>query len=297
MIIDIERSQNFISHDEWRTLSASHDNLVRGIIEPYLQLRSHGKKHAVMDFLFEYYSFRPNKILTWNPGFGVTLSADWTPSDKLYQKDINGDWLLSPSGFAEKRLGSLDWVISLLENIRSRPMAFGCYGLHEWAMVYKSDEIRHSKIPLRLSDDEIVSFIDSQQIRCSHFDAYRFFTEPAKPLNLIEPKYNDRLINEQGGCIHANMDLYKWAYKFHPWTSSEMIAEAFLLAVETRTFDMQASPYDLSLYGLEPIRIETAEGRDQYQLIQKQIAEKARSVRSRLLNQMIRLRDWVKTGL
>ena len=55
------------------------------------------------------------------------------------------------------------------------------------------------------------------------------------------------------------MDLYKWAYKFYPWTPSDLIADAFELAVEIREIDMRASPYDLGVYGFEPITIEIAD--------------------------------------
>ena len=79
------------------------------------------------------------------------------------------------------------------------------------------------------------------------------------------------------------MDLYKWAYKLSPWISSEIIVDAFLLAVEIRQLDMRASPYDLRSLGYEPIEVETANGRDQYESLQRNFARKATHVRQRLL--------------
>src|SRR5699024_11601826 len=80
---------------------------------------------------------------------------------------------------------------------------------------------------------------------------------PAKPRNKYELSRQKFSQMEQPGCLHTNMDLYKWTFKMYPWISSETIRKAFELAVETRMMDMKASPYDLRERGLEPIKIET----------------------------------------
>ena len=90
---------------------------------------------------------------------------------------------------------------------------------------------------------------------------------------------------EQPGCIHSNMDLYKWAYKLYPWISSEIILDAFELAIEARTIDMKASPYDLRDEGLEPIFIETEEGRRIYLREQESIYKKGIPVREKLIRE------------
>jgi hypothetical protein len=87
---------------------------------------------------------------------------------------------------------------------------------------------------------------------------------------------------EQGGCLHANMDLYKWATKLWPWVGSDFIAKAFFLALEGRELDMRASPYDLSEEGYEPLCIETEEGRKQYQIEQQQLTQRATILRQEL---------------
>ena len=58
--------------------------------------------------------------------------------------------------------------------------------------------------------------------------------------------------------------------------------QAFLLAVEGRELDMRASPYDLKEAGFPPIRIETEEGRKEYQREQQLYAEKAAVLREEL---------------
>lgn len=273
--------------------SLNLERQVNEVLDPYFERRGRQFRQPIEDFLFEYYSFGPNKLRTWNPGYNVHPPSSWAPSDSRYQ--LNSDdlkWYLNPLDFPEKRLRMLRWVIELQEAMLNRPPAFGCHGLHEWAMVYRVDEVRHEQLPLRLSPDEIARTVDSLPIRCSHYDAFRFFTPDAEPLNNLNPTYETRLQFEQGGCIHANMDLYKWAYKFHPWLGSDLIWESFLLAREIRYFDMQASPYDLSYYGLEPICIETPEGRREYTQKQQHFAEKARDVRIKLVSELKKMESW-----
>lgn len=275
----------------WKQAEKDHVERLNPIIEPYLKARSNHARQPVTDFLFEYYSFRAGKLLSWGPGIQQAVSHDWTPSDKLYKITSDG-WLLVPADFPQKRASSLDWIIQLQQTILKRPVSFGCFGLHEWAMVYKAEEVRHEQLHLRMKSSEIAKFVDSQNIICSHFDAYRFFTDEAKPLNKLQPDVQNRIDFEQGGCIHANMDLYKWSYKFYPWVSSDLLAEAFLLAWDTREVDMMASPYDLSDYGLNPIRIETEEGRAEYKVAQKRVADRGRILRERLVSELLDIQKW-----
>jgi hypothetical protein len=46
---------------------------------------------------------------------------------------------------------------------------------------------------------------------------------------------------------------------------------------------MRASPYDLSALGYEPVKIETPEGRAQYEREQRDLAAKAADLRQKLL--------------
>jgi hypothetical protein len=159
-------------------------------------------------------------------------------------------------------------------------------------MVYHTDDIRHSQVPLRLSMDEIACVVESQGLRCTHYDAYRFFTPAAAPRNRIALTRADAPRHDQGGCIHANMDLYKFASTVAPFTTAELIADAFELARDIRELDMRASPYDLTAYGFEPIRIETLSGREEYVERQKAFAVAARELRLRLLEQYRRIEEF-----
>ena len=85
------------------------------------------------------------------------------------------------------------------------------------------------------------------------------------------------------GCLHAVMDLYKWAHKYFPWISSTLIMDAFEVAWEARALDMRASPYDLSAIGLDAIAVEAESGRRLYREQQRKIADAAGPVRGRLI--------------
>ncbi len=59
---------------------------------------------------------------------------------------------------------------------------------------------------------------------------------------------------------------------------------------------MRASPYDLSDWGYSPVRIETAEGKQEYAAAQRRFAERGAPLRQRLIEQCERL-DAAATGV
>lgn len=110
-------------------------------------------------------------------------------------------------------------------------------------------------------------------------------------MNRLQPELESRMMLEQPGCVHANMDLYKWAAKSMPWIGSELLLDCFELAMELRDLDMRASPYDLTAWGREPVRIETAEGRRIYESEQRRLAEMAAPLRERLIAALGRIEE------
>jgi hypothetical protein len=170
----------------------------------------------------------------------------------------------------------------------SRPAHTGCFGLHEWAMVHRTDEPRHDW-PLRLGAAGSDRVVESHRIACTHFDAFRFFTPTAAPLNTLSPGRDDRAAYEQPGCLHATMDLYKHAFRLSPLVGSDLVADCFVLAWDVREVDMRASPYDFSGLGLEPIRIETPDGKKEYAAYQRAFAARAAPLRVSLVEVCDRL--------
>ena len=254
---------------------------------------SRREKHPVHDFLFEYYSFRPSHLMRWSPGWGVRLE-DATAAE-IEWPEFGVEPFLFPAAFPPQRLSYLDWAISHLAATASREPHFGCFGLHEWAMVYRDPEVRHPYVPLRLPRAEVDAFVESQALRCTHYDAFRFFTTEAAPRNRLELTRAVATEHEQPGCIHATMDLYKFAYKIAPFGRSETLADAFELASDARAVDMRASPYDLAAYGYAAIAIETRDGREEYVAEQRRLADRAAPIRERMLTEYQKLR--AATGL
>lgn len=275
-----------LAPDEWQQQKVAHREKIEELINGYLERRSHQQKDPVMDFLFEYYAFRPSYLKSWTPGLG-TLLIDGADTDWRFDEMVNrkGNSYLDISHFDRDRISSLEWISTLLEQSGKRKPSFGCFGMHEWAMVYKADQVRHDYLSLRMSKEELAEFVESRPLVCTHFDAFRFFTDDAKPQNKFDLQRDNFAEMEQPGCLHTNMDLYKWSFKMYPWISSEAIRKAFTLAVETRLIDMKASPYDLRERGLEPIKIETEEGRREYIQKQRAIFEKSQPIRKQMLRE------------
>ena len=193
-----------------------------------------------------------------------------------------------------------------------------------------------SHLSFRVSQQIINEQVERKGVRCTHIDALRFFAPEAKKWNwygslddltaeekgvgeqakqhvqkLLDSNVShtkiailtrsDQLHLEQKACLHANMDLFKIAWRLQPFISSTLLVEALTLALQSRTLDVEASPYDVSGYlGLEwssandgvmhyetvqldAVKIETEEGRKEYQQRQLQIMKRGEHVRTKLL--------------
>jgi hypothetical protein len=156
-------------------------------------------------------------------------------------------------------------------------------------MVHRANRTRHP-VPLRLGAAGTDEVVESHRIACSHFDAYRFFTPSAVPLNSLRPGRDDRPAYEQPGCLHGTMDLYKHAFRLWPLIGSDLVADCFELAWDVRAVDMRAAPYDLTGTTLDPtsepwtpIRIETPKGKQEYAAWQRHFAGRAAPLRARLV--------------
>ena len=151
-------------------------------------------------------------------------------------------------------------------------------------MVYGGQDVRHDEVaPFRLSQKEVDEFVEDRPVACSHFDAFRFFAPGAKCLNRMELDSSTRHEVEQPGCIHATMDIYLWANGAMPWIGSDLLRESFELVIELCVLDMQASPYDLRDFGLEPMQVETSEGRLKYRLRQQELSGRGAALRAKLV--------------
>jgi len=323
---------NILPHFQWSKSALCHAHEIDRILYPTLQTlhmknRMHAvQKHPVFNFIHSYYQFSGMELKTYSPGLGIFLedfenSISMSSSSSSFSSSISTSKQSTENILLHPMLQKLDgtnaWGIipsldcypprrysmlavkrahDILEATVSRSPNFGCFGLHEWAMLYsnrgkspidKSD--RHQPhLDLRVSQSTIDDVVESTAITCTctHFDAWRFFSPAAQPLNIINPlTRSDQPRYEQPACIHATMDLFKYAYQLYPFVSSELIRECLIVAIDARKIDIRASPYDVShIEGCErPLFIEQSEGKLEY--FQEQTALYTRSfpIREKLL--------------
>lgn len=274
-----------LARTDWLERERAHQTRADALTAEHRERAARGEKHPVWDFLFTYYSYKPAQLRRWHPGAGVELEeADERLTWRWYSPGATEAGAVpDAAAFAREKADLAGLIERMLRRTASRPGQFGCFGLHEWAMVYRADEHRHA-VPLRLGQDATDLVVESHDLRCTHFDAFRFFTPAAVPRNRTELTRDEQPLFEQPGCLHAGMDLYKWAVKLGPLVPGELLLDTFELARDIRLLDMQAAPYDLAPWGVEPVPIETTEGKAEYVRRQRVFAERGGHLRGELLH-------------
>ena len=271
----------------WREREAAHESRARALTSAHRERSARGEAHPVEDFLFTYYSYKPSVLHRWHPGEGVELAdaaTDARAGWRWYRLGTTAAALaVDGDGFRAERGALLADIGRILAATAGRVPGYGCFGLHEWAMVYRQREHRHP-VPLRLGQSATDAVVEAHDLRCTHFDAFRFFTPDAAPRNREAPTRERQAQLEQPGCLHAGMDLYKWAVKLGPLVPGALLLDAFELARDVRVLDMRASPYDLADWGYEPVPIETPEGKATYVRAQRGFAARGQAIRARLID-------------
>lgn len=298
----------------WAPRAALHFERVVDILAPFAggvdaaAASSYDRSHPILNFLFDYYHFDRRALLRWTPGAGITLDGVsklrdqkmlWLGNGCAFSRDGHAVYDAAHASASVRR--NLAGSAEILRNTALRPPRLNCFGLHEWAMLYQPapaaapPSTAFQRLPLRLPQTELNAVVEAQPLACTHWDAVRFFTPEAAPLNEIKPapaRAAQREL-EQPGCVHANMDLFRWCCKLFPFGSSELLADTLELALEARVLDMRASPYDLAAYAGDgggfdatPVAIEHESGREEYRRIQASIAHRAVPLRARLIEEI-----------
>ncbi|KFF60349.1 3-methyladenine DNA glycosylase [Cryobacterium sp. MLB-32] len=270
---------------EWTAREEAHQDRADAYTLDRRRRAESGRSHPVDDFLFTYYPFRPGLLRRWHPGAGVALegAAELDRASWKWYRTEGSDVAVDEAAFVEAKGRSIRFIVSLLSKTALRPANFGCFGLHEWAMVYRQGEHRHVA-PLRLGQGETDEVVEANRITCSHFDAFRFFTPEALPRNELQPTRENQPALEQPGCLHAGMDVYKWVIKLGPLIPGDVLLDSFELARDIRRLDMQASPYDLGDWGYEPVPVETPAGKAEYVRRQKEFSLRSTALRERVVS-------------
>ncbi|HKT57230.1 MAG TPA: 3-methyladenine DNA glycosylase [Microbacterium sp.] len=275
-----------LAPEHWLHRESAHRERADALTAAHRERTARGERHPVEDFLFTYYSYKPAVLRRWHPGAGIDL-ADAQSTDRAAWRwyragSLPGSVTVDAAAFRAEKGPLVASVTRLLRLTADRPASFGCFGLHEWAMVYRQGAHRHP-VPLRLGQQATDAVVEAHDLRCTHFDAYRFFTDDAVPRNRTALSRDTQPTAEQPGCLHANMDVYKWAVKLGPLVPGELLLDAFELARDIRYLDMQASPYDMAAWAGEPVRIETPDGKAEYVRRQRAFGDRAQALRRRLL--------------
>ena len=77
--------------------------------------------------------------------------------------------VLDTEKFLEQRREAVDFARIILGRTAARPAQFGCFGLHEWAMVYKQEAnaVRHEYLELRLGSGGAATACNCKPVEAS----------------------------------------------------------------------------------------------------------------------------------
>jgi len=199
-----------LSRDEWREREAAHATRANVLTAEHRERKQRGEKHPVWDFLFTYYSVKPSLMARWHPGAGVVLedAADEPRAGfRWYAAGPDDGSLVVDDAAFDREMPALSRLIEImLRRTADRAGQFDCFGLHEWAMVYRQGEHRHPQ-PLRLGQAATDEVVETHDLRCTHFDAFRFYTHEAVPLNRTQLTREDQPDRVQPGCLHASRQV------------------------------------------------------------------------------------------
>ena len=168
---------------------------------------------------------------------------------------------------------------------RRSSAASGCTS-GRWSTGSRPSEVRHADWPLRLGADGHRRGRGAHRIRCSHFDAFRFFTAagpaaatPCSPTRDDRPDVRAAgLPARRHGPLQVGLQAQpRWCLaSWSPTASSWPATSASSTCARRRTTCASS--------GYEPVRIETAEGKAEYVAAQRAFAERAQALRARLVD-------------
>eukprot|EP01031_Cornospumella_fuschlensis_P040905 gene40905-49895_t len=218
-----ELPSSLLEQDQWIVLAKQHKQEMVSLLYPSTDAgasssdgnwrrRQHlVKDHPIYNFLHRYYRYTTDDLLKYSPGLEVALAGidprkpahcsivhcTYMQYDHrnnnigFYHKESIRKLLASSRG----KFGGADLVHNrdVLRRTSNKPPFFGCFGLHEWAMLYSGRRVegsvaapRHQEnLALRVPQRTIDEVVEGGELKCTHFDAWRFFHPAAQPWNMI----------------------------------------------------------------------------------------------------------------
>ncbi|MBS1698672.1 MAG: hypothetical protein JST25_09765, partial [Actinobacteria bacterium] len=141
-----------LDRTDWMARAAAHAERADALTAEHRARQARREKHPVHDFLFTYYGYKPGQLRRWHPGAGVVLEDAAERAQWRWYSPVPGSGSASfapdAAAYAADKPELARLVHLMLSRTAARPGQFGCFGLHEWAMVYRTPEHRH-EVPLR----------------------------------------------------------------------------------------------------------------------------------------------------
>ena len=263
---------------EWQARTAAHEARIDRWAVPHRERRTRGESHPVHDFLFTYYSETPGRVRRWHPGVGTALApppdgpaphAEW----RWYRTGDDGTVAPRPGGLPrrprQRRCASCTSCSPPPRAGRCSPAASGCTS-GRWSTAPTSAGTR---CPLRLGQAGTDAVVEAHPIRCTHFDAFRFFTpagrRPQPPA--ADPGEPDRDWSSRAACTR------RWTSTSGPTSSappSPVSCSPTASSWPPTSASWTCGPRrtTCSDLGYAAVAIETAEGKAEYAAAQRGFA-------------------------
>ena len=139
------------SASTWKFDAADHIRRMDDLLYPpgeSLKARTHlVKQHPIYNFIHTYYRYSTQNIKKYSPGLGIMLT-DFDQENILDNTYLNEKYIKTTSSGSFYELPKNDapdstfgWITlsktrDILYSTATRQPFFGCFGLHEWAMLY-----------------------------------------------------------------------------------------------------------------------------------------------------------------
>ena len=177
--------------------------------------------------------------------------------------------------FRQARGSQLAFTARLLGATAAAPGQFGCFGLHEWAMVFRQDDGRVVTRTGRSGWARPAPTRSCGSTRSGAPTTTRSGSSPRRPgrSTPLQPDRDSQVQMEQPGCLHASMDVYKWAYKLIPMVPSSSAAGRLRAGqVDPRAGHARVAVRPDRARIPTRVRIETPTGKAEYVAAQREFA-------------------------